>query len=77
MRGSLVPLVTPFRDGRIDDGAVVNLIEWQIESGTHGIGVCGTTGEPAALSVDEREHVIELAVRTARKRVPFSPAPGR
>jgi 4-hydroxy-tetrahydrodipicolinate synthase len=70
MRGSLVPLVTPFRDGRIDDGALTSLIDWQIDSGTHGIGVCGTTGEPAALSVEEREHVIELAVRTARKRVP-------
>jgi 4-hydroxy-tetrahydrodipicolinate synthase len=70
MRGSLVPLVTPFRDGRIDDGALASLIDWQIDSGTHGIGVCGTTGEPAALSIEEREHVIELAVRTARKRVP-------
>ncbi len=71
MRGSLVPLVTPFRDGRVDDGAITALIEWQIECGTDGIGVCGTTGEPAALSVDEREHVIALAVRTARKRVPI------
>jgi 4-hydroxy-tetrahydrodipicolinate synthase len=70
MRGSLVPLVTPFRDGRVDDGAIASLIEWQIESGTHGVSVCGTTGEPAALSVEEREHVIELAVRAARKRVP-------
>ncbi len=70
MRGSLVPLVTPFRDGRVDDRALADLIEWQIDSGSHGIGVCGTTGEPAALSLEEREHVIETAVRTVRKRVP-------
>ncbi|MGQ0569996.1 MAG: 4-hydroxy-tetrahydrodipicolinate synthase [Armatimonadota bacterium] len=70
MRGSLVPLVTPFRNGEVDDRALADLIEWQIDSGSHGIGVCGTTGEPAALSTDEREHVIEVAVRTARHRVP-------
>jgi 4-hydroxy-tetrahydrodipicolinate synthase len=63
-------LVTPFRDGRVDDRAFVDLIEWHIDSGSHGVGVTGTTGEPAALSVDEREHVIDLAVRTARGRIP-------
>jgi 4-hydroxy-tetrahydrodipicolinate synthase len=63
-------LVTPFRDGRVDDRALVDLIEWQIDSGTHGVGVAGTTGEPLALSIDEREHVIDLAVRAARGRVP-------
>jgi len=70
LRGSLVPLVTPFRDGSVDDRALVDMIEWQIESGSHGLGVTGTTGEPAALSIEEREHVIELAVRAARRRVP-------
>jgi 4-hydroxy-tetrahydrodipicolinate synthase len=70
LRGSIVPLVTPFRDGRIDDRALVDLIEWQIDSGSHGIGVAGTTGEPAALSLEEREQVIDLAVRATRGRVP-------
>lgn len=70
MRGSLVPLVTPFRDGRVDERALVDLIEWQIESGSHGIGVTGSTGEPAALSIEEREQVIEIAVRAAGRRVP-------
>ncbi len=70
MRGSLVPLVTPFRDSRVDERALADLIEWQIESGSHGIGVTGSTGEPVALSLEEREQVIELAVRTARRRVP-------
>ncbi len=70
LRGSLVPLITPFRDGRVDERALADLIEWQIDSGSHGIGVTGTTGEPAALSIEEREQVIEIAVRAARKRVP-------
>ncbi len=70
MRGSLVPLVTPFRDGRVDTAALADLIVWQIDSGSHGIGVTGSTGEPAALSVEEREGVIETAIRTARGRVP-------
>jgi 4-hydroxy-tetrahydrodipicolinate synthase len=70
LRGSLVPLITPFRDGHVDDKALADLVEWQIESGSHGVGVTGTTGEPAALSIDEREHVIAVAVRAARGRVP-------
>lgn len=76
VRGSLVPLVTPFRNGRVDDRALAGLIEWQIDSGSHGIGVCGTTGEPAALSLEEREHVIETAVRTVRWRVPVNAGTG-
>ncbi len=70
LRGSFPPLVTPFRNGRIDDAALVRLIEFQIENGSHGIGVTGTTGEPTSLSPEEREWVIELAVKTARGRVP-------
>lgn len=70
MRGSLVPVVTPFRKGQIDDARFVDLLEWQIESGSHGLVIAGTTGEPSALTLEEREHLIELAVRTARRRVP-------
>jgi 4-hydroxy-tetrahydrodipicolinate synthase len=70
LRGSLVPLVTPFRDGQVDETALVELIEWQIESGSHGVGVTGSTGEPAALSLEERERIIEVAVLAARRRVP-------
>ena len=69
MRGSLVPLVTPFDRGRLDDRRFSGLIEWQIDSGSHGIVVGGTTGEPGALSEDERAHLIDLAVKTARGRV--------
>lgn len=70
LRGSIVPLVTPFRNGQVDEAALVRLIEWQIASGSHGISVCGTTGEPTSLSSEERRRVIELAVRTVAGRVP-------
>ncbi len=70
MRGSLVPLITPFRRGQIDDTRVAELIEWQIDGGSHGLVIAGTTGEPSALTLEEREHLIELAVHTVRRRVP-------
>ncbi len=71
LRGSIVPLVTPFDEqGNIDEPTLRDLIEWQIESGSHGISVSGTTGEPGSLSVEEREYLIEVAVKAARGRVP-------
>jgi 4-hydroxy-tetrahydrodipicolinate synthase len=71
LRGSLVPVVTPFRDGQLDEAGLARLIDWQIESGSHGISVTGTTGEPSALTRAERERVIEVAVETVAGRVPF------
>ncbi len=68
--GSIVPLVTPFRDGQLDEAGLAALVEWQIESGSHGVGVTGTTGEPAALTMDERKRVIHVAVEAAAGRVP-------
>lgn len=76
MRGSLVPLVTPFDGGRIDDRRFADLIGWQIDSGSHGIVIAGTTGEPSSLSREERTHLIDLAVRTVRGRVPVIAATG-
>ena len=70
MRGSLVPLVTPFHHGQFDETRFQQLVEWQIESGSHGLVIAGTTGEPSALSLEEREHVLETAVKHARRRVP-------
>lgn len=69
-KGSLVAIVTPFRDGRVDETAFKRLIEFQIENGTDGLVPCGTTGESATLGVDEHHHVIELAVQAAAGRVP-------
>jgi len=76
LHGSIVPVVTPFRQGRLDESALESLIEWQIRSGSHGISVTGTTGEPSSLSRDERMRVIELAAQVVNKRVPFIPGTG-
>jgi 4-hydroxy-tetrahydrodipicolinate synthase len=77
MRGSIVPLVTPFTgDGSLDEPALERLVEWQIDSGSHGISVTGTTGEPSALALDERERVMEVAARAVGGRVPFVPGTG-
>lgn len=71
LRGSIVPLVTPFRDGAFDEPAMAKLIEWQLSSGSHGISVTGTTGEPSSLSIQERKQVIQLAVDVIDGRVPL------
>ncbi|MGA3171228.1 MAG: 4-hydroxy-tetrahydrodipicolinate synthase [Chthoniobacteraceae bacterium] len=67
-RGTYTAIVTPFRDGAIDEAAFAQLIEWQIESGITGIVPAGTTGESATLDHDEHTRVIELAARIARGR---------
>jgi len=66
--GAFTAVVTPFRDGGIDDSAFKKLIETQVAAGITGIVAIGTTGESPTLSHDEREHVIRLAVTTANKR---------
>ena len=70
LRGSMVAIVTPFRNDVIDEPAFKRLIEVQVESGTSAIVPCGTTGESATLSHEEHDRVIELAVQTARGRIP-------
>ena len=67
-RGTFTAVVTPFRDGGVDDSAFKKLIETQLAAGITGIVAIGTTGESPTLSHDEREHVIRLAVTTANKR---------
>jgi 4-hydroxy-tetrahydrodipicolinate synthase len=69
-RGSITALVTPFRNGKVDESAFTRFIEWQISEGTHGFVPVGTTGESPTLDHDEHKRVIELAVATAKKRVP-------
>lgn len=68
--GSLVAIVTPFKDGRVDHEALIRLIEWHIAEGTHGIVPCGTTGESATYSHQEQADVIRLVVDTVAGRVP-------
>lgn len=76
LRGSYPPLVTPFHDGRIDLGTYEKLVDFQIQSGSHGIVVAGTTGEPALLSVAERKELAATAVSTAGGRLPVMVATG-
>ena len=68
--GSIPALVTPFRDGMIDEAAFRRLVDWQIENGSSALVPCGTTGESATLSYDEHYRVIELCVEAAAGRVP-------
>lgn len=75
-RGSIVPVITPFRDGEVDYAKLAELIEWQITNGSHGISVTGTTGEPAALSMAERKQIIQTAHEAVNGRVPFVPGTG-
>ena len=70
IKGALTALVTPFKDGGIDEEAYRAFIEWQIESGIDGVVPCGTTGESATLSHDEHKEVVRICVDQVRKRVP-------
>jgi len=68
--GSLVAIVTPFRNGKVDERAFADLIEWQIANGTNGIVPCGTTGESATLTHEEHRRVVRLTVEVVNRRVP-------
>ncbi|MFR7990033.1 MAG: 4-hydroxy-tetrahydrodipicolinate synthase [Anaerovoracaceae bacterium] len=69
-KGSGVALVTPFKDGRVDYDALQRLIQWQIQSGTDAIVVCGTTGEASTLTAVEKLSIIEFTVKTVDRRIP-------
>jgi len=68
--GALTAIITPFRDGAVDEPALRELIEWQIQSGIDGLVPCGSTGESATLSHAEHERVIKITIEQTRKRVP-------
>jgi len=70
LRGSMVALVTPFRNGAVDEPALRALARWQIEQGTDGLVPCGTTGEGATVSANEHYQVVRACVEEARGRVP-------
>jgi 4-hydroxy-tetrahydrodipicolinate synthase len=69
-RGSIVALVTPFRNGAIDEDSLQSLVDWHIEQGTHGIVPVGTTGESPTLSHAEHERVVEVVIEAAARRLP-------
>jgi 4-hydroxy-tetrahydrodipicolinate synthase len=77
IRGAITPLITPFTDaGDIDRPAIQHLIDWQLEQGTHGISVGGSTGEPTSQTVPERIAVMRAAATAVDGRVPFLPGTG-
>ena len=68
--GVYTALVTPFRDGSVDEDALRRLVEFQLKEGINGIAPCGTTGEASTLSYEEHERVIDLTVKWVGGRVP-------
>lgn len=69
-KGSITALITPFRDGEIDWDSFDNLVEWQIEQGTHGLVACGTTAESPALTEDEHRSIVERCIDLVKGRIP-------
>ncbi|PJB69337.1 MAG: 4-hydroxy-tetrahydrodipicolinate synthase [Alphaproteobacteria bacterium CG_4_9_14_3_um_filter_47_13] len=69
-RGSITALITPFKNGEIDWNTFDNLIEHQIESGTHGLVACGTTAESPTLTHDEHQHILQRCVSAVKGRIP-------
>ena len=69
-KGSITALITPFKNGKLDEAGFCRFVDWQIAQGTHGLVPVGTTGESPTLDFDEHKRVIQLCVETAKKRVP-------
>lgn len=69
-KGSFTALITPFKNGELDEQAFSRFVEWQISEGSHGLVPVGTTGESPTLSHDEHKRIVELTVEVADKRVP-------
>src|SRR5580704_1725050 len=76
LRGSIPPLITPFRNGEVDYDAYARLVALQMEQGSHGIAVNGTTSEPATLTVEERNRLVDVALGVTGKRMPVVAATG-
>ncbi len=76
LRGSYPPLVTPFRNGKVDLEQFAELVERQVGEGSHGIVVTGTTAEPSSLTVDERTDLVKTAVEVVAARIPVVAATG-
>src|SRR5262245_55838230 len=76
LRGSYPPVVTPFRDGKIDFDKYAALIERQVREGSHGVVVNGTTAEPSSLTILERCELVKVAVEASGKRIPLVAATG-
>lgn len=76
LKGSIPPLITPFKNGEVDFTAYARLVEYQIEKGSHGILVNGTTSEPSTLTTEERNRTVDIAMEVAGGKVPIVAATG-
>ena len=76
LKGSIPPLITPFRNGKVDYDGYAGLVEFQVKSGSHGILVNGTTSEPSTLTVEERNRIVDVAIEAVRGKVPIVAATG-
>jgi 4-hydroxy-tetrahydrodipicolinate synthase len=76
IKGSIPPVITPFRDGAVDYEAYAGLINFQVAEGSHGILVNGTTAEPSTLTTEERNRLVDIAIETVNGRVPVVAATG-
>ena len=76
IKGSLTALITPFKDGKVDEAAFRKLVNWQIAEGTQGLVLCGTTGESPTLNHAEHNRVVELCIEVARGKVPVMAGTG-
>src|ERR1700751_3768014 len=77
VKGAIAPLLTPFDDrGEIDLETVRRLVDWQIQAGSHGISVGGSTGEPTSITIEERAALMRSAAAAVAGRVPFLPGTG-
>lgn len=76
LKGSIPPLVTPFKNGKVDLDAYAGLVEFQVKEGSHGVLVNGTTSEPASLSIEERNSIVDVAVEAAAGKIEVVVATG-
>lgn len=76
LRGSIPPLITPFKDGEVDYDAYAALVDFQVREGSHGVLVNGTTSEPSSLTVEERNRIVDVAVEAAAGRITVVVATG-
>lgn len=74
--GSITALITPFRDGRVDEKAFARFVDWQIKQGSHGLVPVGTTGESPTLTHDEHRRVVEICIEATDRRVPVMAGAG-
>ncbi len=76
LKGSMTALITPFRNGAVDEKAYADFVDWQIRQGTHALIPCGTTGESPTLNHDEHKRVVEICIEVAKGRAPVMAGAG-